>query len=433
MNHETHPSMSPLKKGRKLWRWVIFAILICMVVLVLYRVWASTQRRVGPQRLGQGEIPVQVTPVKRGDLTYFFNATGDISPLMQVDLFPKVSGYLEEISVNIGDSVRQGQVIAQIDRSDFLHKVHEMEAKVAQAKAGLDEIEAGTRSEEIRQAEEAVKQAQSRYDNAKTQRERMEALYQKQIISKKDFDNADTECTVCEAQLVSSKERLKQLREGARREEREASRAKLKEMEAVLLQEQTRLQNTTITVPFSGEITHKYVDAGALVSPSTPLVTLVHTETLKVMANVLEKDISLVKLGMKVRIQTEAFPDRSFDGRIIRMNSALDTATRTLQTEIHIPNAGKMLRPGMFAKIEIALSNRIGTLTIPKVALVEDEKDRVVFVVENNQALRKSILTGIEQDETVEVLQGLREGDRIVTKGQGSLKDHSVVRVIEEG
>jgi HlyD family secretion protein len=376
---------------------------------------------------------VQVTPVKRGDLTYFFNATGDISPLMQVDLFPKVSGYLEEISVNIGDSVRQGQVIAQIDRSDFLHKVHEMEAKVAQAKAGLDEIEAGTRSEEIRQAEEAVKQAQSRYDNAKTQRERMEALYQKQIISKKDFDNADTECTVCEAQLVSSKERLKQLREGARREEREASRAKLKEMEAVLLQEQTRLQNTTITVPFSGEITHKYVDAGALVSPSTPLVTLVHTETLKVMANVLEKDISLVKLGMKVRIQTEAFPDRSFDGRIIRMNSALDTATRTLQTEIHIPNAGKMLRPGMFAKIEIALSNRIGTLTIPKVALVEDGKDRVVFVVENNQALRKSILTGIEQDETVEVLQGLREGDRIVTKGQGSLKDHSVVRVIEEG
>jgi multidrug efflux pump subunit AcrA (membrane-fusion protein) len=425
--------MDEPKKTRKTWKWIIILVLILMGGLILYRVWASSQRRVGPQRLGQGEIPVQVTPVKRGNLTYFFNATGDISPLMQVDLFPKVSGYLEKISVNLGDSVRQGQVVAQIDRSDFLYKVREMEAKVAQAKAALDEIEAGTRAEEIRQAEEAVKQAQSRYDYAKSQRERMEALYQKQIISKKDFDNADTECSVFEAQLVSSKERLKQLREGARREEREASRAKLKEMEAVLLQEQTRLQNTTVTAPFPGEITRKYVDAGALVSSSTPLMTLVHTETLKVIANVLEKDISLVKPGMKVRVQAEAFPDRSFDGRIVRMNSALDTATRTLQTEIHIPNTGKMLRPGMFAKIEIALSTRIGTLVIPKVALVEEGEDRVVFLVEDNQALRKTIVTGVEQDDTVEVLQGLNEGDRIVIKGQGSLRDRSGVRVIEGG
>jgi multidrug efflux pump subunit AcrA (membrane-fusion protein) len=421
------------KKTRKTWKWIILLMLILMGGLILYRVWASSQRRVGPQRLGQGEIPVQVTAVKRGNLTYFFNATGDISPLMQVDLFPKVSGYLEKISVNLGDSIRQGQVVAQIDRSDFLHKVHEMEAKVAQAQAALDEIEAGTRAEEIRQAEEAVKQAQSRYDYAKSQRERMEALYQKQIISKKDFDNADTEYSVCEAQLVSSKVRLKQLREGARPEEREASRAKLKEMEAVLLQEQTRLQNTTITAPFSGEITRKYVDVGALVSPSTPLVTLVHTETLKVVANILEKDISLVKPGMKVRIQTEAFPDRNFEGSIVRINSALDIATRTLQTEIHIPNAGRMLRPGMFAKIEIALSNRVGTLIIPRVAVVEEGKDRVVFVVENNQALRKTIVTGIEQDDIVEVRQGLNEGDRIVTKGQSSLKDRSAVRVVEGG
>jgi HlyD family secretion protein len=190
MINETHPIISPVKKRRKIWRWVIFAVLISMIALVIYRVWASSQKRVGPQRAGQGEIPVQVTPVVRGDLTYFFNATGDISPLMQVDLFPKVSGYLEKISVNLGDSVRQGQVIAQIDQSDFLYKVHEIEAKVAQARAALDEIEAGTRAEEIRQAEEAVKQAQSRYDNAKTHRERMEALYQRQIISKKDFDNA---------------------------------------------------------------------------------------------------------------------------------------------------------------------------------------------------------------------------------------------------
>ena len=183
----------------------------------------------------------------------------------------------------------------------------------------------------------------------------MEALYNRQIISKKDFDNADTECVVCEAQLSSSQERLKQLKEGARREVREGSRAKLKEMEAILAQEQIRLQNTQIVAPFSGEIVRRNVDNGSLLSPSTPVVTLVHLETLKVVANVLEKDISLVKIGMKVKVLTEAYPDKPFEGTIVRINKALDLATRTLQAEINVPNPGRLLKPGMFARIEVTL------------------------------------------------------------------------------
>ncbi len=432
MTNENHPTV-PLKKGRKVWRWVLFSALIGITALVIYRGWAFTQKRAAAQRTGRGEIPVQISSVTRQNLTYSLRATGDISPLMQVDLFPKVSGYLERMSVNLGDSVRQGQVIAQIDRTEFLHKVKEVEAKVAQAKANLAEIEAGTRTEEVRQAEEAVKQAQSRFENARLHRERMEALYQRQIISKKDFDNADTEYTVAEAQLEANQQRLKMLREGARQEVREASQAKLKEMEALLAQEQTRLQNAMIIAPFSGEIIRRYVDAGALVSSSTPLVTLVHTETLKVVANVLEKDISLIRPGMKAKIQTEAYPERVFEGKVVRINSALELATRTLQAEIHVPNPSHLLKPGMFSRIEMALSEKPGTLTVLREALIEEGGKRSVFVVEGNQALQRPIVTGIEQDQRVEVLEGLREGDRVIIKGQGSIKDRSTVRVIEGG
>jgi len=432
MTNENHPTV-PLKKGRKVWRWVLFSALIGITALVIYRGWAFTQKRAAAQRTGRGEIPVQISSVTRQNLTYSLRATGDISPLMQVDLFPKVSGYLERMSVNLGDSVRQGQVIAQIDRTEFLHKVKEVEAKVAQAKANLAEIEAGTRTEEVRQAEEGVKQAQSRFENARIHRERMEALYQRQIISKKDFDNADTEYTVAEAQLEANQQRLKMLREGARQEVREASQAKLKEMEALLAQEQTRLQNAMIIAPFSGEIIRRYVDAGALVSSSTPLVTLVHTETLKVVANVLEKDISLIRPGMKAKIQTEAYPERVFEGKVVRINSALELATRTLQAEIHVPNPSHLLKPGMFSRIEMALSEKPGTLTVLREALIEEGGKRSVFVVKGNQALQRPIVTGIEQDQWVEVLEGLREGDRVIIKGQGSIKDRSTVRVIEGG
>jgi len=429
----TNESKSPLRsrKGVKSWRWIILIAVVGVGGLILYRSWASTEKRSASQRVARGDIPVQIVPVVHQKLTYSLIATGDIFPLMQVELYPKVSGYLEKISVQIGDSVRQGQVIAQIDRAEFVQKVKEVEAKLAQVKAAADEIEAGTRSEDIRQAEEAVKQAQSRFDNAKTTRERMEALYNRQIISKKDFDNADTECAVCEAQLSSNRERLKQLREGARLEVREGSRAKVREMEAILAQEQIRLQNTQIVAPFAGEIVRRNVDSGALISPSTPVVTLIHLETLKVVANVLEKDVALIKPGMKAKILTEAYPEKLFEGTVVRINKALDLATRTLQAEINFPNLGHLLKPGMYAKLELILSEKPDALTVPREAVLKENGKEFVFTVEGNQAFRKPVVTGIERENVIEIVEGVKDGDKIVVRGQESLRDRSMVRVIE--
>jgi multidrug efflux pump subunit AcrA (membrane-fusion protein) len=430
MTSENH-SVTSAKKGKKTLRWALVIAVVGVGGLILYRSWASTEKRSASQRVARGDVPVQVAPPTRQPMTYSLVANGDISPLMQVELSPKVSGYLEKISVQIGDSVKQGQVIAQIDRAEFLQKVKEIEAKLAQAKAAADEIEAGTRSEDIRQAEESVKQAKSRYDNAKAQRERMEALYSRQIISRKDFDNADTECAVCEAQLSANQEKLKQLKEGARQEVREGSRAKVKEMEAILAQEQIRLQNTQIIAPFAGEIVRRNVDSGALVSPSTPVVTLIHLETLKAVANVLEKDVGLVKPGMKAKILTEAYPGKPFEGTVVRINKALDLATRTLQAEITIPNPGHLLKPGMFAKIDMVLKEKPDALTVPRDAVLKEGGKEFVFAVEGNQAIRKPVVTGIEQETLVEIVEGVKDGDKVVVRGQESLKDRSTVRIIE--
>jgi multidrug efflux pump subunit AcrA (membrane-fusion protein) len=424
----------PLKKGKKRWKWLLLAILVFVAALALYRVWGFTQKRSGTQRAARMEVPVQVIPVVGKPLTYSIKVTGDILPLMQVDLIPKVSGYLERIDVHIGDIVKQGQVIAQIDRTDFLHKVREIEAKVAQAKAQLAEIETGTRAEELRQAEEAVKQAQSRFENAKLQHERIEALHKREVISKKERDVSDMEYTVAEAQLASSQQQLKLLREGARQEVRDASQAKLKEMEAILEQERTRLKDTKIIAPFRGEISRKYVDAGAFVSPSsppTPLVNLVHTEILKIVANVLEKDIPLLKAGMKAKVQVDSYPGRVFEGRVEKINSALDLSTRTLQAEIYILNSDRSLKPGMFANVEVVLLEKPQTLVIPREAVIEAGGEMSVFVVEGKQAFRKPITLGYEQDRLVEVLKGLNEGDQVVIKGQQLIKDGSTIRVIE--
>ena len=431
MNDQEPPKAS-LKIGRNKWKWFLVAAGVLLVGLALYQGWGFTQKRAGTQRAARMEVPVQVTPVVSKPLTYSIKVTGDILPLMQVDLFPKVSGYLERIPVHIGDLMKQGQVIAQIDQTDFLNKVKEIEAKVAQAKAQLTEIQTGTRTEELRQAEEAVKQAQSRFDNANLQHERVEALYRREVISKKERDLADMECTVAEAQLASSQQQLKLLREGARQEVRDSSQAKLSEMEAILEQERNHLKDTKIVAPFRGEISRKYVDAGALVSPSTPLVNLVYTETLKIVANVLEKDIPLLKAGMKAKIRVESYPEKVFEGRVEKINSALDLSTRTLQAEIYIPNSDRFLKPGMFANVEVVLLEKPQTLVIPREAVMGAGSEISVFVVEGKRAVRKPVALGYEQDRMVEILKGLNEGDQVVIKGQQLIKDGSAIRVVEE-
>lgn len=412
-------------------RWLFLILVFLFGGFAIYRGWALTQKKAVPQRTKRGDIPVQVSPVLSKPLIYSVSMTGDIIPLMQVDLSPRVSGYLERIHVNLGDSVRQGQTIAQIDRTDYLQKVREMEARVAQAKAYLAEIETGARTEELRQAEEAVRGAQSRFENAKLHRERVEALYKRQVISKKEQDVAEMEFTVAEAQLASSREHLKLLREGARPEVKEATQAKLKETEAILAQERIRLQYTQIVAPFSGEINRKYVDAGALVSSSTPIVSVIHTETVKVVAHVLEKDVPLLKTGMKAKIRTESFPGKIFEGKIARISSALEPATRTLQAEIEVPNSERLLKPSMYARIEVVLVEKPRALLIPRYAIVLTDGSKAIFILKGNQAIQRPVVTGYEQDQYVEILEGASEGDQVIVKGQELIKDRSTVRVIE--
>jgi HlyD family secretion protein len=431
MMEENSPVHSQGRKSGRFWKGILISCLIIIVGLLIYRGWALSQKKNAAQRVGRGEVSVQLSPVIRKNLTYSFYSTGDIAPLMEVALFPRVSGYLERIDARIGDLVKQGQVIAQIDRADFSQKVKEVEAKVAYAKAQLAEVEAGTRNEDLRQAEESVRQAQSRFDHAKLQKERMDALYKRQIVSKKDFDSAEMDYQVTEAQLEASQQHLKLLREGSRQEVKTASQAKLREMEALLAQEQIRLENTVITAPFQGEIMRKYVDAGALVSPSTALVHLVHTATLKVVANVLERDIPFLKPGIIARIRADAYPDRIFEGRVARVNTGLDSATRTLQAEVEIPNSARLLKPGMFAHIEISLLEKPGVVAVPREAVLEENGARFIFMVEGNKAARKPVVTGIEEGPLVEVREGLKEGDRVITRGQNLLKENSVVRVVE--
>lgn len=410
---------------------IVAAVLLALGGVAFYRVVAQPRERATGRRLG-GEIPVRVMKPVAGTVQHKVVTTGDILPFMQVEIISKIPGHLERLLVNLGDQVREGQTLAVVDRAELQQRIREIEARVAKARARLNELQTGMRPEEIRQAEEGARQARSRFENAKAQLDRSRELYRQGLLSRRDMDDAENAYTVSEAQSIAADNQLKMMREGARTEVRQVAEAELRENQALLGQERVRLQHTTITAPFSGQISKRYVDPGAFVTTSTPIVTLAHSDTVKVLISVPEKDVPLVRRGGNARIVADAYPNRSFTGEVVRLSSGLDLASRTLQAEVHIPNREHLLKPGMFARIELVLQERPGLL-VPAEAVLQEGSRQYLFLVEERKAVQREVATGLLQETRIEIARGLQGGEDVVIAGQHRLKHGSGVQVMGPG
>ena len=195
--------------------------------------------------------------------------------------------------------------------------------------------------------------------------------------------------------------------------------------------------NTMLEAPFSGIITGKYLENGELysgvpgMSGKAAVVTLMQINPVKIIVNISEQYFPLIKNGMKARIMADVYPDKSFEGVIFRVHPTIDAMSRTFSTEIRINNGAEMLRPGMFARAYIDMGET-EAVVVPAntVLLQEGTNERFVFVVENDVALRKTVIIGQRFDDRFEIAGGdLKEGDNLVTDGQARLKSGQKVEV----
>jgi membrane fusion protein (multidrug efflux system) len=222
-------------------------------------------------------------------------------------------------------------------------------------------------------------------------------LWERNLIAKQELDNAETSMKVAKANNDLA---------------------------------QTHLDYARITAPFNGIVTKRFLDPGvALKANDAALFTVMDLEEMKIMVNVLEKDIPRVSRGTRAVITVDAFPGKEFTGSITRLSEAVDLATRTMAIEIDIPNPGRLLKAGMFATIVLIVGEHPDAVTIPSSALVKDDRGTFVFVVQEATARRKELKLGIEQDGRTEVLSGLGGDEKIVSAGQQLLKDGSAVTV----
>jgi RND family efflux transporter MFP subunit len=341
---------------------------------------------------GQPRVPmtVEVGSAKRGNVAAHLTVVGNLIGKQTVAIAPRTGGRLLSVNVQLGDAVRRGQVLAKVEDREIVEQVRAAQASQDVAKAT------------IRQREADLNVAKLNFDRSKN-------LFERQLLAKQALDDAESRYLAAVAQLDLSTAQLS------------ANAARLEELKI-------NLQHTSVTSPVDGFVASRTVDPGAMVNTNTAIASVVDISRLRLVVNVVEKDLRMVSPGDVAEVEVDAYPGEKFHGKIARVAPVLDPATRTAAMEVEIPNTDNRLKPGMYARINLTVEERKNALVAPKNAVIDFENKRGVWMPnEENRAQFIPVELGIDGGDNVEILAGLKEGDTFVTTGAAAVRNNDVL------
>lgn len=349
---------------------------------------------------GGAPVPVEVAPVLHGPIELQRTFSGALEPMAEFVVAPKVSGRLERLTVNIADSVTQGQLVAELDNAEYVQAVAQAKADLAVAKANLAE------------AVSALGVAGRELDRVKTLRKRGVAS---------------------EAQLETA-----EANHLAKEVEKEVAQAHVMRAEASLETANIRLGYTRITAGWSDEagqrvVAERFVDEGEMVSANTALLRIVELNPIAGVIFITEQDYGRLQVDQPVVLTTDAFSDEKFHGHVERIAPVFQQQTRQARVELTIENAGQRLKPGMFIRVTVVLERKENTTIVPTLAITARGDRAGLFVVnEDGKSVRwQEVQKGIRNGDSIEILTEGISG-QVVTLGQQMLEDGSSITIPEQ-
>ncbi|MGP8246398.1 MAG: efflux RND transporter periplasmic adaptor subunit [Bryobacteraceae bacterium] len=350
----------------------------------------------------QPAISVQAATVSVQQWPNIYEATGTVRARTAAALSSKVMAYVRQVDVQVGDRVREGQLLVTLDAQDLETNVRRAEAAEAEVLSAIPEADSG------------VAGAKANLDLAQSTFKRMEELASKKSISNQEFDEAS-------ARLKSAQAGYEMAR--AKRTQLDSKRAEVQQeiRGARIMRDYTR-----ISAPFSGVVTAKSVEPGNLAAPGAPLLTVERDGVYRLEASVDESKLPFVKTGQTVEVALESL-DRRLSAHVSEIVPAVEAASRAYIVKIDLP-AMANLRSGMFGRAFFPIGTR-KVLTIPPQAMVEHGQLQSVFVMDGGFAHARLVTTGERRQTEVEVLSGLSEGEKLVSPAPLELTDGARVEV----
>ena len=362
-------------------------------------IFGQFQERVAASKSGRAlrPVPVEVAQIQRGPIALQRTFSGELEALAEFVVAPKVSGRVEQVIVNIADTVKRGQVVAELDNDEYVQTVAQAQADLEVARAKLSE-------------------AESALDIAKREFKRTESLLKRGIASDSEFDAIRQDRLAKQAQL-------------------KVARAQVTKAESSLESANIRLGYTKVTAGWAGGDEHRvvaerYVDEGQTVAANAPLLLIVELQPIIGVVFVTERDYAHLKPGQLISLTTDAYPDEEFPGRIERIAPVFRKSTRQARIEMTIDNSQYRLKPGMFIRATVVLAQVPEATIIPVQALtIRDDRSGVFIVSEDGRSVAwHEVKAGIREGNRVQV-EGQGLSGRVVTLGQQLVKNGSAITI----
>lgn len=358
---------------------------------------------------------VRVEAVRQDSVRRSVDVVGTLAAVDQVTISSEADGKVSRILADLGDRVRAGQVLVRIDSEKQQYSYEQQQAALARALAqygatdpeNLPEIE---KTPDAQRANADLIQATQAYDRASE-------LFKRTLISQQALDDAKAALQSKRAIYNAALQNGKNLR------------ASIQASEATMKLAGRQLRDTEIRAPFDGFVEKRLVNPGELVKSQTPVMAIVRLDPLKVMAEIPEKMAPWISTGQPVDLQVDAYPARTFTGKVSRISPGVTTATRAFPFEALVPNSGTVLKPGTFARVHIESGQVDTVLTLPYAALQYRYGVNRVFVVEGGKLALRELSVGQRLGERIEIVSGVKAGDRVAVTDVDTLADGEAVTV----
>lgn len=378
-------------------RTIVILAILGVVGILGWRIYkkASMLGKGSVRRRRFVAVAVEITPVQKAMIRDVELFTGTLLPKSKFIVAPKIAGRLEKLFVNIGDEVKSGQLIASLDDDEYFQQVEQARAELEVATATMEE-------------------SLSTLDVAKREFERAETLREKKIASESELD-------VAQAQYNAQNAKYR------------VAQAQVTQKEAALNAAKVRFSYTQILTTWEDEnkpriVGERFVDEGEMLKANSPIVSILEIHSLTAVIHVIERDYSQVRIDQEAEVTTDAFPDKTFPGKVVRVAPLLKETSRQARVEIEVSNSDELLKPGMFIRAQIEFARHNDATVVPVAALIKRNAQQGVFLADGQKRKARfvPVTVGIINKGLAEVLTPVLSGV-VVTLGQHLLEDGSAI------
>jgi RND family efflux transporter MFP subunit len=354
-----------------------------------------------------GTVTVGVTKVVKKSLGRDITLSSELVPFQEIDVYAKESGYVKDLKVDYGTHVKAGQVMAILEIPELQAQLQEDQAEITNA------------NNQVQRAQHELARDQAQYKALHLEYTRLNEVFQSQpgIVAQQEVDDAQGKDIAASSQVDVGQAGL------------EAAQSQLAGAKAKLVHDQSLFDYSKITAPFSGIVTERYANLGTLVQAGTssstqaiPIVKLSQDDLFRLVIPVPESYVRFIRIGDSVDVRVPSL-NRTFPGKVARFSVDVRSDTRTMHTEVDVPNPQHVLLPGLYAEAQLQFDHKENVAAVPVQALSHEGGKTSVLVVNAEGTLdRRPVEVGMQTASDVEIVSGLNEGEQVVVSDRAGLK-----------